>query len=204
MPDFRHEKRLIAETSGLVAGMDEVGRGPLAGPVCAAIVILDRHRLPKDVNDSKALTAKAREQLFDVICDRALAISFGFASSREIDAINIRQATHLAMRRATAGLYLSPAHILIDGNDPPSGLPCPATALVKGDSISLSIAAASIVAKVLRDRLMTRLGARHPHYEFERHAGYATPRHLAALKKHGPCPQHRMSFSPLNQQELAF
>lgn len=204
MPDFRYEKRLIQESSGFVAGMDEVGRGPLAGPVCAAIVILDRRRLPKGIDDSKVLRAKTREELFEAICDRALAISFGFASSREIDAINIRQATHLAMRRATAGLFLAPSHILIDGNDPPPGLPCPATALVKGDSISLSIAAASIVAKVLRDRLMARLGARHPHYEFEQHAGYATPRHLAALKKHGPCAHHRMSFSPLNQQELAF
>ena len=203
MPDFRFEKRLITETAGFVAGMDEVGRGPLAGPVCAAIVVLDRRRLPKGVDDSKALTAKAREDLFELICDRALSISFAFASSREIDAINIRQATHLAMRRAAASLALAPSHILIDGNDPPQGLPCPATTLIKGDSLSLSIAAASIVAKVLRDRLMTRLGGRHPQYYFEEHAGYATPRHLAALRKHGPCPQHRMTFSPIRQGELA-
>lgn len=202
-PNFRYEKRLIAESEGFVAGMDEVGRGPLAGPVCAAIVVLDSKRLPKGVDDSKALTARAREDLFDTICDRALAVSFAFASAREIDAINIRQATHLAMRRAAAGLSLAPAHILIDGNDPPTGLPCPATTLIKGDSLSASIAAASIVAKVLRDRLMARLGARHPLYEFEHHAGYATARHLAAIRKHGPCPQHRMTFSPLRQGELA-
>ncbi len=202
MPHFRYEKRLIAETSGHIAGMDEVGRGPLAGPVCAAIVILDPKRLPKGADDSKALTARAREELFGHICDRALAISFGMASSREIDSINIRQATHLAMRRAAAALALRPAHILIDGNDPPP-LPCPVTALVKGDAISLSIASASIVAKVLRDRLMTRLAQHHPVYAFEQHAGYATARHLAALKQHGPCPQHRMTFSPIRQGELA-
>ncbi|MDE2362771.1 MAG: ribonuclease HII [Hyphomicrobiales bacterium] len=183
--------------------MDEVGRGPLAGPVCAAIVVLDRRRLPKGVDDSKALTAAARESLFEQICAGALAISFASASAREIDAINIRQATHLAMRRAAAGLSLAPAHILIDGNDPPADLRCPATALVKGDSLSLSIAAASIVAKVLRDRLMTRLAARHPAYAFDSHAGYATRQHLAALRLHGPCPQHRMTFSPLRQGELA-
>ena len=203
-PNFKYEKRLIAETTGLVAGMDEVGRGPLAGPVCAAIVVLDGKRLPRGVDDSKVLAPDVREELFERICDRALAISFGFASAREIDAINIRQATHLAMRRAAGALALRPAHILIDGNDLPDGLPCPATTLIKGDSLSISIAAASIVAKVLRDRLMARLGARHPVYEFEQHAGYATVRHLAALKKHGPCPQHRMTFSPLRQREFAF
>ena len=183
--------------------MDEVGRGPLAGPVCAAIVVLDRRRLPLGVDDSKALSAKARETLFEEICDAALAISFASASASEIDAINIRQATHLAMRRAAAGLALAPSHILIDGADAPAGLRCPATTLVKGDSLSLSIAAASIVAKVLRDRLMARLGAHHPVYAFEQHAGYATARHLAALKEHGPCPQHRMTFSPIRQRELA-
>jgi ribonuclease HII len=177
--------------------MDEVGRGPLAGPVSAAIVILDPSELPAGLDDSKKLTAKQREILFEDIFRSARAISFACASAREIDAINIRQATHLAMRRAAHALALAPAHILIDGNDPPDGLPCPATALVKGDSRSLSIAAASIVAKVLRDRMMTRLGALHPLYQFEEHAGYATVRHLAALRKHGPCPQHRMTFSPL-------
>lgn len=195
MPDFHFEDRLRA--SGPVAGMDEVGRGPLAGPVCAAIVVLDRARAPTGLDDSKALSARAREKLFAEICAGARAISFASASAREIDDLNIRRATHLAMRRAAAGLALAPAHILVDGNDPPPGLAAPATAIVKGDSLSLSIAAASIVAKVLRDRMMARLGVLHPAYGFERHAGYPTVRHLAALKEHGPCPQHRMTFSPL-------
>lgn len=204
MPDFRHEDDLPRAARLVVAGMDEVGRGPLAGPVCAAIVVLDRNGPPLDVDDSKALSARAREALFAEICAGARAISFASASAREIDAINIRQATHLAMRRAVAGLALTPTHILVDGNDPPSGLPCGATAIVKGDSASLSIAAASIVAKVLRDRMMARLAAFHPEYAFEKHAGYGTARHLAALKAHGPCRHHRMTFSPLRQASLSF
>ncbi|HRY04418.1 MAG TPA: ribonuclease HII, partial [Beijerinckiaceae bacterium] len=127
MPDFRHEDDLPRAARRVVAGMDEVGRGPLAGPVCAAIVVLDRDRPPLDVDDSKALSARAREALFAEICASARAISFASASAREIDAINIRQATHLAMRRAVAGLALAPTHILVDGNDPPPGLPCGAT-----------------------------------------------------------------------------
>ena len=202
MPDFSFEARLIRKHRGYVAGMDEVGRGPLAGPVSAAIVILDRTALPDGLDDSKALGARAREKLFEDIMASALAVSFACASAREIDAINIRQATHLAMRRAAHALAVRPVHILIDGNDPPGGLPCPATAIIKGDAQSQSIAAASIVAKVLRDRLMARLGTLHPVYEFEKHAGYATVRHLAALKKYGPCPQHRMSFSPMRQPEF--
>lgn len=203
MPDFRYEDDLPRRARWLVAGMDEVGRGPLAGPVCAAIVVLDRRKPPPEVDDSKTLSAKAREALFADICASAKAISFASASTREIDAINIRQATHLAMRRAAAGLALAPSHILVDGNDPPPGLPCAATAIVKGDSLSLSIAAASIVAKVLRDRMMTRLSVFHPEYEFDRHAGYATARHLAAIEMHGPCRHHRMTFSPMRQGVLA-
>ncbi|HMN74394.1 MAG TPA: ribonuclease HII [Rhodoblastus sp.] len=204
VPDFRYEDDLPKQARRLVAGMDEVGRGPLAGPVCAAVVVLDRRRPPPAVDDSKALTAKARESLFAEICAHALAISFASASAREIDAVNIRQATHLAMRRAVAGLALPPSHILVDGNDPPPGLPCATTAIVKGDSLSLSIAAASIVAKVLRDRMMTRLAVFHPEYEFEKHAGYATARHLAAIDAHGPCRLHRMTFSPMRQGAFAF
>jgi len=203
VPDFSYEDALPRAARRLVAGMDEVGRGPLAGPVCAAIVVLDRKRPPPCVDDSKALTPKAREALFAEICASARAISFASASAREIDQINIRQATHLAMRRAAAGLAIAPSHILVDGNDPPPGLSCGATAIVKGDSLSLSIAAASIVAKVLRDRMMTRLAAFHPEYEFDRHVGYATPRHLAALETHGPCRHHRMTFSPMRQGALA-
>lgn len=197
MPDFEHEDDVYRMSPGLIAGMDEVGRGPLAGPVCAAIVVLRRDNPPQGLNDSKALSASARERLFAEICANAKAIAFASASAREIDALNIRQATHLAMRRAAAGMALTPAHILVDGNDPPPGLPCPATAIVKGDARSLSIAAASIVAKVLRDRMMARLGALHPEYEFHKHAGYPTARHLAALKTFGPCRHHRMTFSPL-------
>lgn len=204
MPDFRYEDDLPRAARALVAGMDEVGRGPLAGPVCAAIVVLDRRKPPPPVDDSKALSARAREELFAAICGSAQAISFASASAREIDAINIRQATHLAMRRAVAGLALAPTHILVDGNDPPPALPCAATAIVKGDSLSLSIAAASIVAKVLRDRMMTRLAVFHPEYEFDRHAGYATPRHLAAIEQHGPCRHHRMTFSPMRQATFTF
>jgi len=203
VPDFRYEDDLPKHVRPLVAGMDEVGRGPLAGPVCAAIVVLDRNAPPPSVDDSKVLTAKAREALFADICASARAISFASASAREIDAINIRQATHLAMRRAVAGLALAPAHILVDGNDPPPRLPCGVTAIVKGDSLSLSIAAASIVAKVLRDRMMTRLSVFHPEYDFDRHAGYATARHLAAIEMHGPCRHHRMTFSPMRQGVLA-
>jgi len=204
LPDFRFENDLPKKAGRFVAGMDEVGRGPLAGPVCAAVVVLDRAAPPPCVDDSKVLSAKAREALFADICAGARAISFASASAREIDAINIRQATHLAMRRAVAGLALSPTHILVDGNDPPPGLPCAATAIVKGDALSLSIAAASIVAKVLRDRMMTRLAVFHPEYEFDRHAGYATARHLAALEAHGPCRHHRMTFSPMRQAALPF
>ena len=197
MPDFVFETALMKAGAGWIAGMDEVGRGPLAGPVSAAIVVLDPASIPDGLDDSKKLTAKARERLFEDICHSARAIAFACATAREIDDINIRQATHLAMRRATAGLSVSPVHILVDGNDLPKGLPCPATSVLNGDSRSLSIAAASIVAKVLRDRVMTRLGALHPVYAFEQHAGYATVRHLAALDQHGPCAQHRMTFSPL-------
>ncbi len=204
MPDFRYEDDLPRAARALVAGMDEVGRGPLAGPVCAAIVVLDRRKPAPAVDDSKALSAKAREELFAEICACAKAISFASASAREIDMINIRQATHLAMRRAVAGIALAPTHILVDGNDPPPGLPCAATAIIKGDAHSLSIAAASIVAKVLRDRMMTRLAVFHPEYEFDRHAGYATARHLAAIETHGPCRHHRMTFSPMRQAAFAF
>ncbi|MDE2578975.1 MAG: ribonuclease HII [Hyphomicrobiales bacterium] len=179
--------------------MDEVGRGPLAGPVAAAIVILDLRALPKGVDDSKKLSAQRREALFESVIENAVAVSFGFASAREIDAINIRQATHLAMRRAAHGLHIRPHTVLIDGNDAPSGLPCACRTLVKGDALSLSIAAASIVAKVMRDRMMARLAAQYPHYGFERHAGYATEDHLSAIDRHGPCPHHRLSFSPFKQ-----
>nr|WP_309242802.1 ribonuclease HII [Lichenibacterium sp. 6Y81] len=177
-----------------MAGVDEAGRGPLAGPVSAAAVILDPAALPPGIDDSKALTAEKREALFDAILGSALAVGVGLAPAAEIDAVNIRQATFAAMRRAVRALAVAPDHLLIDGRDVPPGLPCPARALVKGDALSLSIAAASIVAKVTRDRLMVRLDALHPGYGFRIHKGYPTAAHRAAIMRHGPTPFHRLSF----------
>jgi ribonuclease HII len=195
-PHFRVERRLIRRAQWPVAGIDEVGRGPLAGPVAAAAIILDPDDLPVGLDDSKALTPPAREALYELILAKALAVGVAFASAREIDQINIRQATFLAMRRALAALAIRPVYALIDGNDLPPGLCCAAETIVKGDAISASIAAASIVAKVTRDRLMHRLHAQQPVYGFAEHVGYATPAHLAAIAAHGPSPFHRLSFSP--------
>jgi ribonuclease HII len=196
LPHFRYERQLVKEALWPVAGMDEVGRGPLAGPVAAAAVILDPKRLPKGVNDSKALTAEERLAAYAEIMRYALAVSVAFASAAEIDAINIRQASLAAMRRALAALALAPCYVLVDGNDLPSRLCCAGEAIIGGDARSLSIAAASIVAKVTRDRLMARLCNLYPAYGFSRHVGYATPEHLAAIAAHGPSPFHRLSFSP--------
>jgi ribonuclease HII len=198
-PDFRLERRLLKRGVWPVAGVDEAGRGPLAGPVAAAAVILDPQNLPRGLNDSKLLTPDAREKLFEAIMARALAVAVGFATAAEIDAINIRQATFIAMRRALAALAESPAYVLVDGNDLPESLCCSGETIVKGDGAILSIAAASIVAKVARDRLMRRLCAVHPAYGFSRHVGYATEAHLAAIEAHGPCPYHRLSFSPFRR-----
>jgi ribonuclease HII len=196
LPHFRYERQLAKEALWPVAGMDEVGRGPLAGPVAAAAVILDPKRLPKGVNDSKALTAEERLAAYDEITRHALAVSVAFASAAEIDAINIRQASLAAMRRALAALALAPRYVLVDGNDLPLRLCCAGETIVGGDARSLSIAAASIIAKVTRDRLMARLCNLYPAYGFSRHVGYATPEHLAAIAAHGPSPFHRLSFSP--------
>ncbi len=197
MPHFRRERALLRRGAGPVAGMDEVGRGPLAGPVCAAAVVLDPARVPRGLDDSKKLAPESREALYDVVMEQALSVGVAFASAAEIDAINIRQATHLAMRRALAGLSTVPGYVLVDGNDLPSCLVCAGETLVKGDASSASIAAASIVAKVTRDRLMRRLCALHPVYGFGRHVGYPTRDHLAALAAHGASAFHRMSFAPL-------
>lgn len=180
-----------------VAGMDEAGRGPLAGPVAAAAVVLDPKCVPKGLDDSKLLDAAEREVLFEIIVARALAVGVAFASAGEIDRLNIRQATFLAMRRALAAAAAKPTYVLVDGNDLPPCLMCEGETLIKGDGTSASIAAASIVAKVMRDRLMRRLCARHPQYGFSRHVGYGTREHLAALAKHGPSPFHRMTFAPM-------
>ncbi len=196
-PHFKVERSLKTKGVWPVAGVDEAGRGPLAGPVAAAAVILDPRRIPPGLDDSKKLTADRREELADAIFAHAIAVGVGLSSSVEIDAINIRQATHAAMRRALRALFVSPAHVLIDGNDLPADLPCPGQTIVSGDQLSLSIAAASIVAKVTRDRLMRRLGAAFPAYGFDRHAGYGTPAHLDALKREGPCEFHRRSFAPV-------
>jgi len=200
MPNFTRERRI----DGPVAGIDEAGRGPLAGPVYAAAVILDPARLPRGVNDSKALTPEEREKAFDRIMKRALAVGVGFASVQEIDEFNILQATMLAMRRATEALSVKPVHAFVDGNYPPRDLSCPVATLIDGDAKSMSIAAASIIAKVTRDRVMCELDGRHPGYNWSQNKGYATPDHRAALDRLGPSPQHRISFAPVAQANLPF
>jgi ribonuclease HII len=192
---------LRAGGHALVAGVDEAGRGPLAGPVSAAAVILDPEARPDGIDDSKALTAERRAELFDLVISHAVAVGIGLATPAEIDSVNIRQATFIAMRRAVRALQVQPHHVLVDGRDVPPGLPCPARALVKGDALSLSIAAASIVAKVTRDRLMVRLDAAHPVYGFRIHKGYPTATHRAAIVTHGPSPFHRMSFGTVASQD---
>lgn len=198
-PDFERERALIHAGAWPVAGVDEVGRGPLAGPVVAAAVILDPERLPDGLADSKALTPRRREILHDVVLSQALAVAVGFAPAGEIDRVNIRQATFAAMRRAARALAVRPAFALVDGNDLPPGLPCAGETIVKGDAASLSIAAASIVAKVTRDRLMARMHLTWPHYGFANHMGYGVKAHLEAIRAYGPCPLHRMSFAPLRR-----
>jgi len=193
-PDFAFERELIERGCARVAGVDEVGRGPLAGPVGVAAVILDFGDLPDGIDDSKALSAARREALCEVIYAKALSVSVAFASVAEIDSFNIRGATLLAMARAVNGLSLKADFALVDGRDVPGGLRCPARAIVGGDARSLSIAAASIIAKVARDALMTRLDKMHPGYGFADHAGYATRAHVEALGRLGPTTLHRRSF----------
>lgn len=200
---MRSKKFLPAEqvvlswnTPGLVAGVDEAGRGPLAGPVVAAAVILDVRNPIQGLADSKVLTARRREQLFDEIRAKALCCSVAQASVEEIDALNILQATMLAMCRAVEGLRLKPALVLVDGNRLPP-LSMRAEAIVKGDSKVAAISAASILAKVTRDRWCVELDAQYPQYGFAGHKGYGTAEHLQALQDHGACPQHRKTFSPV-------
>jgi ribonuclease HII len=194
--DFSRETLAIAEGFWPLAGIDEAGRGPLAGPVVAAAVILDPARVPAGLDDSKKLPPAIRAELYGEIMERALAVTVASATAAEIDGVNIRQATLLAMRRAAAALPLKPLHVLVDGNDPPV-LACGCEAIVQGDGAVASIAAASIVAKVTRDRMMARLCRRYPAYGFSVHAGYATLRHRRAIAEHGPCPEHRYSFAPV-------
>lgn len=195
---YRRERRYRRVLSGFVAGVDEVGRGPLAGPVVAAAVILPESPLLPDLDDSKALLPSERAELFERIRERAVAIGVGWASSRAVDRVNILRASHVAMRRAVARLSVAPEHLLVDGLPVPE-LSVPHTAIVKGDARCACIAAASIIAKVLRDRLMVRLGARYPQYGFDRNMGYPTPEHREALAKSGPCLHHRRSFAPVRE-----
>jgi ribonuclease HII len=181
---------------GLLAGVDEAGRGPLAGPVVAAAVILDDMQPISGLNDSKKLSPARREKLFDEIRAKALCCSIAQASVQEIDEINILQATLLAMRRAVEGLRLKPAKVLVDGNRLPT-LDMLAEAIVKGDATVPAISAASILAKVTRDRWCAELDAQYPQYGFAAHKGYGTAEHLAALQAHGACPEHRKTFAPV-------
>lgn len=195
---WRRELRLARAAGGPVAGVDEVGRGPLAGPVVAAAVVLSSERRVEGLADSKTLDADEREELFRALRRDAAAIGVGWATSGEVDRLNILRASHRAMARAVRRLPLRPAHLLVDGR-PVHGLPVRSTAIVKGDAKCACVAAASIVAKVLRDRLMTRLARRHPGYGFDRNMGYGTPEHCEALAKSGPCAHHRRSFAPVRE-----
>lgn len=195
-PEPPHQLGLLWDAPGLMAGVDEAGRGPLAGPVVAAAVILDDQHPIAGLADSKVLTEKRREQLFDEIRAKALCCCIAEASVEEIDELNILQATMLAMRRAVEGLRLKPAKVLVDGNRLPT-LKIPAEAIVKGDAKVQAISAASILAKVHRDRLCLQWHESHPEYGFAGHKGYPTAEHLQALRDHGVTPWHRRSFGPV-------
>lgn len=201
--DFSRERALRARGIFLVAGVDEAGRGPLAGPVVAAAVILPDDCTLEGLDDSKKLTARKRGHFHAILTARPdIHWGIGQAEVAEIDKLNILRATHLAMARALEALPRRPGHALVDGL-PVHGLPVPHTALVAGDTLSLSIAAASIMAKVTRDRLMTALDAEYPQYGFARHKGYGVREHLEALRSHGPSPVHRRSFQPVAQTPFA-
>ncbi|WP_299783802.1 ribonuclease HII [uncultured Marivita sp.] len=196
-PSFAFEDQLRAAPNTRIAGVDEAGRGPLAGPVVAAAVVLDPARIPPGLNDSKALTARKRSALLDLILDQA-EVGIGEASVDEIDRINILRASHLAMCRAIAALPRTPDHVLIDGNMSPCDLTLRSTPIVKGDSLSLSIAAASIVAKTRRDAIMWDLAQQYPGYGWETNQGYPTKCHKDALRNLGVTPHHRRSFKPVH------
>lgn len=197
MPNFKHEQQLL-ETYRTIAGVDEVGRGPWAGPVTACAVVLDPTSIPDGLNDSKKLTAKRREALFEQILKTA-DVSLAHVSVEEIDKINILQASLLAMEKAVAGLSTPADFALIDGNKTPKDLTCPSETIIKGDAKSSSIAAASIVAKVTRDRLMVALSQQYPGYGWETNAGYGTKVHQEGLKTLGVTAHHRRSFKPIHK-----
>lgn len=204
MPTLDHENTLRTQGHRIVAGIDEAGRGPLAGPVSVAAVVLPPDFTHPLLNDSKKLSEARREALYEELTtDTRILWHCVLVEAPEIDRLNILRATHEGMRRAVLGLPLQVDAALIDGR-PVRDFPLPQLALVKGDQLSFSIAAASVIAKVTRDRLMVRLAVEHPGYGFETHKGYGTASHLEALRRLGPCPQHRRSFAPVAQLELAF
>lgn len=188
-----YENEAFSEGFETVCGVDEAGRGPLAGPVCAAAVILPKGLVIDGLNDSKKLTDKKRRELYDVITQSAVSYGIAMATEQEIDEINILQATYRAMKRAVESLPLTADYALIDGNRMPP-LAIPGTTIIKGDALSMSIAAASILAKVSRDRVMVQFSREYPQYGFEQHKGYGTAAHVQALREYGPCPLHRQSF----------
>jgi len=194
-PTLKHERAALKAGATIVAGVDEAGRGPLAGPVVVAAVILDHKRIPKGLNDSKKLTALTREELFAEIVAKA-TVSVVAAPPAIIASLNIRGATLWAMTRAVLNLSLAPDHVLVDGRDIPPGLPARGQAIIDGDALSVSIAAASIVAKVTRDRMCQIMHRDTPDFGFDGHKGYSTPAHIEALNQHGPSRHHRMDFAP--------
>ena len=196
-PDFEFERAAMAQGYTRIAGVDEVGRGPLAGPVTAAAVILDPAHIPEGLNDSKKLTKKARERLYDEIMEVA-EVSIAHATVEEIDGINILRASHLAMMRALEGLKTPADYVLVDGNMLPRDLVLPAQTIIKGDSRSQSISAASIMAKICRDCVMLSLAQQHPGYGWETNMGYGSKRHIEALQELGVTPHHRRSFKPVH------
>lgn len=194
MPDYELEKAAVSRGFKLICGVDEAGRGPLAGPVCAAAVILPDGADIPELDDSKKLPKKKRERLFNVITETAVDFSVAYGTLEEIEELNILNATFLAMNRAVDGLAVKPDFALIDGNRVPRGIKIPCETAVKGDSKSMSIAAASVLAKVTRDRLMLTYDEKYPAYNFKKHKGYGTREHIELIKKYGPCGIHRLSF----------
>lgn len=194
MPDFSYENAAYENGYKFVCGVDEAGRGPLAGPVCAAAVILPKDCEIEGLNDSKKISEKKREMLFDIIKEKAVAYSIAYGTLEEIEEYNILEATYIAMNRAIDGLSQRADFALIDGNRVPKGITIPCETVVKGDSKSCSIAAASILAKVTRDRLMLEYDKKYPQYLFAQHKGYGTKAHYEAIKQHGVCEIHRLSF----------
>lgn len=190
---LKYENELLAKGYKYICGVDEAGRGPLAGPVCAAAVILPENKIIDGVNDSKKLSEKKRELLFEVIKKEAVAFNIAFSTVEEIEEYNILNATMLAMKRAVEGLEIKADYAIIDGNKTPN-LEIPCESIVKGDANSMSIASASILAKVSRDRLCYEYAKKYPHYMFEKHKGYGTKLHTEKIREYGPCEIHRMSF----------